>query len=168
MNHHTAFIAVGSNLGDRERNLEESLGYLEQGSNNRLVSRSPLYESEPVGYASQGWFLNGVVALSTPLSPSALLQTCQEIESRLGRDRVVQDGPRTIDLDILFFDDRVMEDPDLVIPHPRLHLRGFVLQPLKDLAPSFLHPKLRKPIHQLLSELEDTHRVRKFMGGTRP
>jgi 2-amino-4-hydroxy-6-hydroxymethyldihydropteridine diphosphokinase len=161
---HTAFIALGSNLGNRETHFRDALGLLAGIPDTRVIEQSPWYESEPVGYTDQGWFLNGVVRVETALTPRALLQACQGIEDRLGRRRTVSDGPRTMDLDILFFDDRVVPDsPRLMIPHPRLHVRAFVLHPLTDLAPSWQHPLLQTTVQSLLSVLKDPHRLRPYV-----
>ncbi|MBI5197170.1 MAG: 2-amino-4-hydroxy-6-hydroxymethyldihydropteridine diphosphokinase [Nitrospirae bacterium] len=159
---HTAFIALGSNLGDRMRNLQEAFDSLTRPSGVVLSERSPVYESEPVGHPEQGWFLNGVVRISTSFSPMDLLELCQSIEEKQGRKRSIPAGPRTIDLDILFFDEEVIHNACLILPHPRLHLRSFVLTPLVELDPEFFHPVLRKTVRQLLKELHDPHVVRKY------
>lgn len=152
----TAYIAIGSNLGDRERALDDAVRLLvdETGARSR---RSPLYETEPVGYRAQPRFLNGVVELTGALpSPHALLDLCLSIERRLGRERTVPNGPRTVDLDLLLYDDLRVDDEGLTLPHPRMHERAFVLVPLADLAPHARHPILDRSIAELLAALDDT------------
>jgi 2-amino-4-hydroxy-6-hydroxymethyldihydropteridine diphosphokinase len=120
---------------------------------------SSFYCTEPVGYRVQEEFINAVAELETDLSPQDLLAVCQAIENELGRVRVFRWGPRSVDLDILLYGDRVVEAPDLIIPHPQLSLRGFVLVPLCEIAPHVVHPVLNKTIAHLLHELKDLHRV---------
>jgi 2-amino-4-hydroxy-6-hydroxymethyldihydropteridine diphosphokinase len=124
---------------------------------------SLLYETEPVKDHAQpgdGWFLNGVVQLETDVTPKSLLAILQEIERSLGRDEENRSGPRTIDLDILFYGQRVINDADLVVPHPRMHQRRFVLMPLSELDPLFVHPLLQRTISQLLAEAGKEWEVR--------
>jgi 2-amino-4-hydroxy-6-hydroxymethyldihydropteridine diphosphokinase len=124
---------------------------------------SLLYETEPVNDHAQpgdGWFLNGVVQLETDVTPKSLLAILREIERSLGRDEENRSGPRTIDLDILFYGQRIINEPDLVVPHPRMHQRRFVLMPLSELDPLFLHPSLRRTCSQLLAEVGKQPEVR--------
>jgi 2-amino-4-hydroxy-6-hydroxymethyldihydropteridine diphosphokinase len=152
-------LGLGSNLGDREANLARARRRLgERGF--RILRESALYETEPVGGPPQGPFLNQVVAGETALDPHRLLAACLEIERELGRVRAVKDGPRSIDLDLLFFGDRVLDTPQLVLPHPRLHLRRFVLAPLAEIAPELSHPRLRASAAELLRRCADTAQVR--------
>ena len=159
---HTAFLGLGSNLGDRKDNLVKALRRLEDGGVG-LVRASPLYQTEPVDFVMQGWFLNLVVRVETTLGPIDLMRLCQAIETSLGRERTIRCGPRTIDLDILFYDDLTLSEPHLEIPHPRLHLRRFVLIPLSDIARDLVHPVLRLSIGDLLIQCSDRAEVVPFV-----
>jgi len=148
-----AYIALGSNLGDRARNLLDGVRLLLEAVPAR-ARLSPLYETDPVDYLDQPKFLNGVVEVAGELpDPHELLELCLGIETRLGRERLVEKGPRTLDLDLLLWGDAVVEDERLVLPHPRMHLRRFVLEPLADLAPDVRHPKLAATARELLGRL---------------
>lgn len=127
-----AYLSLGSNLGDRAANLRAGVAAVAQGDPHRV---SPLYETEPVGGPAQGPYLNVVVELETAASPRELLVRCQAAEAAAGRVRTVRFGPRTLDADVLVVDDLCVNDEDLVVPHPRMQERRFVLQPLADLAP---------------------------------
>ncbi len=153
----TAYIGLGSNMGDRAGACRRALELL--GRVGRVTAVSSLYCTEPVGYKEQEEFINAAAGLETDLSPQDLLQACREIENELGRVRVFPWGPRSIDLDILLYGNRMVKTPDLVIPHPQMSLRGFVLVPLCEIAPLAVHPVLNKTIEQLLRELKDLHRV---------
>jgi len=133
------FLSLGSNLGDREANLLEALRRLEQ-LGVHVVRRSSWYETEPVGYTDQPDFLNLVAEVRTRLGPHALLRAAQQVEAELGRVRAVRWGPRTVDVDLLLYGERVVNTPDLVLPHPRLRERAFVLVPLAELAPDLVLP----------------------------
>jgi 3-oxoacyl-[acyl-carrier protein] reductase len=146
-------IGLGSNLGDRRDHLERALTELTQ-SGVKLGRRSALYETAPVGGpAGQPAYLNAVVEAETDLPPDDLLSLLLAIESKLGRVRTVRDGPRTIDLDLLLYDDLLIDSPHLTLPHPRLHERLFVLEPLAQIAPGAIHPRLDKTIERLRAEL---------------
>lgn len=151
----TAYLSLGSNLGDRLRLIQEAVAALtvEAGS---VTALSSLYETEPWGFSSPHRFLNVALALETTLSPETLLAVTQHIERDLGRTHKSVDGryaDRTIDIDLLFVGDAVLDTPALTLPHPRLHLRRFVLEPLCEIAPDLCHPLLRKSVSQLLAEL---------------
>jgi 2-amino-4-hydroxy-6-hydroxymethyldihydropteridine diphosphokinase len=145
----TVYLALGSNIGDRESNLRAAILSL-SAAGIAVLRESPIYETEPVGYANQGWFLNMVVEAGTALFPMQLLTRIGKIERALGRVRTVPNGPRTIDIDVLLYANAVVRTPRLEIPHPRMQERRFVLAPLADLVPALRHPVLRQSIRQLL------------------
>jgi 2-amino-4-hydroxy-6-hydroxymethyldihydropteridine diphosphokinase len=147
------FLSLGSNLGDREALLEKALGHLE-AAGVHVVRRSTIHETEPQDLREQPWFLNLAVETKTDLSPEQLLALIQKIESEMGRQRVVPKGPRTIDIDILFYGDRIICAPDLEIPHPRLTQRTFVLNPLGEIAPDLRHPATGQTVRQMGAALE--------------
>lgn len=159
----TVFIGFGSNVGDRVDYCDRAVTLLGLLPHSRLQGVSLLYETEPVRDPTdpgEGWFLNGVVQLETDIKPRSLLTTLQEIERALGRDDGNRSGPRTIDLDILFYGDLVMKKPGLTIPHPRLHQRRFVLMPMNELDPLWVHPTLQQSVAQLLTDAPDQSSVR--------
>jgi 2-amino-4-hydroxy-6-hydroxymethyldihydropteridine diphosphokinase len=157
---HTIYLALGSNIGDRESNLRAAIEQMPRAG-IQVLRESPLYETEPVGFTDQRWFLNMAVEAETALFPMQLLTRTSRIERALGRVRTVPNGPRTIDIDILLFGNAVVRSPRLEIPHPRLHERRFVLAPLADLAPDLRHPVLRKTIRQLLDAAPTQH-IRRY------
>ncbi|MGE4343610.1 MAG: 2-amino-4-hydroxy-6-hydroxymethyldihydropteridine diphosphokinase [Geoalkalibacter sp.] len=151
----STFIALGSNEGDREANLRGARDFLQRSEGINLLASSALYETEPVGGPpDQGLYLNAVLAATTTLTARALLELCLQVEESFGRMRNEPMAPRTLDLDILFYGDHIIDEPDLVIPHPRLHERAFVLVPLRDLAPDLVHPVLKKSVRRLLGDFE--------------
>lgn len=152
------FLSLGSNLGDRAWNLRRALDEL-SAAGMEVVGVSPVYQTEPVDFRPQPWFLNCVAEIRTDLLPLRLLSVLQKIERKLGRRNVVPKGPRTIDLDILFYDNAVIRSATLVIPHPRIEARKFVLIPLGDLAPGLRHPLTRRTVAEMLSETPDRNRV---------
>lgn len=159
----TAFIAFGSNVGDRVDFCDRAITLLSLLPHSELTGVSALYETEPVNDGREpgpGWFLNGVMRVDTDIAPHSLLAICREIESSLGRDTDARSGPRTMDLDLLFYGSRVITQPELTVPHPRLHERRFVLAPLAELAPDLLHPVLHRSAQALLQSLTDTSVVR--------
>jgi 2-amino-4-hydroxy-6-hydroxymethyldihydropteridine diphosphokinase len=158
----TFFIGIGSNLGDRRSLCLEALRGLEKLPSTRLTAVSSLYETEPVGEGYSSSFFNGVVELSTTLSPRAVLAAALLIEADLGRNRSKVGPDRTIDLDLLLFGDLVLHEPDLTIPHPKMHERRFVLEPLAEIAPNVIHPVFKEKVSDLLKRLSDPHRVRRL------
>ncbi len=153
-----AYIGLGSNLGDRVGYLRQAVGLLAWVTRVDIVSS--LYETEPWGAAGQPAFLNAVCRVLTTLAPHALLTETQQIEATLGRERRVHWGPRTVDLDILFYDNRAIDTPELVIPHPLLPERAFVLIPLAEIAPGLRHPVLGKTIAELAAAVPGRETVR--------
>jgi 2-amino-4-hydroxy-6-hydroxymethyldihydropteridine diphosphokinase len=145
------YLSLGSNLGDRARNLQDAVEQLR--SLGEVEAVSSFYETEPVGLKHQPWFLNCAVALRTQRMPRQLLSAVMQIEQALGRKRRVAKGPRTIDIDILLFGSSVIDLPSLVVPHPAMHERRFVLQPLAEIAPAARHPVLRRTARELLETL---------------
>ena len=158
----TAYIGVGANLGDRAATLGKAILALGEQEGIRVVNQSHLYETDAIGPA-QPAYLNAAIVVTTSLAPRALLESCQRIETRFGRKREaeVRHGPRPIDLDILLYEDEVIAEADLVIPHPSLHQRAFALVPLLEVAGDRTHPALGQPLSALLSEV-GTRGVRKL------
>ncbi|HZX47743.1 MAG TPA: 2-amino-4-hydroxy-6-hydroxymethyldihydropteridine diphosphokinase [Nitrospirota bacterium] len=154
-----AFIGIGTNLGDRKNHIAEAIQLLENNTDIKIIRSSALYVTEPIGYVGQDWFLNCVIEVMTNLPPHELLARCLEIEDKMGRTRTMQWGPRVIDLDILLYNNAVIEDDDLIIPHPNMDKRRFVLAPLVEIAPDVIHPKLNKTVTDLLKHLNDKHKV---------
>ena len=159
----TCFIGIGSNLGNRQSFCLEALRRLEKLPSTRMVVVSSLYETEPVGEGYSSPFLNGVAELSTELSPRAVLTATLAIEADLGRDRSKVEPARPIDLDLLLFGDLVLHEPDLTIPHERMHERRFVLEPLAEIAPDIIHPVFKEKISDLLKRLSDPHQVKRLL-----
>lgn len=147
-----AYLALGSNIGDKDRYIREAIDMLNEHEAIKIVKVSPTYNTAPVGYTDQADFLNAAVAIDTTLSPRELLAVCLDIEQRLGRVRTIRWGPRTVDIDIIFYDDLIIDDGILTVPHPRMHERGFVLQPLYDIAPNAVHPIYKKTVEQMYRE----------------
>ncbi len=160
-----AWIAVGSNQGNSIAIYEKAVERLRRHPRGiSVVAESPLYRTEPVGNISQPWFINGVVVVKTGLGPHALLRTLRRLELVFGRNRTKERrwGPRRLDLDLLFYGERVMHSKSLVLPHPGLHLRRFVLTPLAQVSPGLIHPKIGKTVDMLLQDVDDTARVERL------
>ena len=148
----TVYLALGTNLGDRMDNLRRAIAALSPSV--KVTALSSVYETPPWGYADQPAFLNMALAAETDLEPLALIAFLKKLETYLGREKTFRNGPRLIDMDILFYDDLVFEQADLVIPHPRLHERAFVLVPLNDIAPDRMHPVLKRTVRDLLKDVD--------------
>ena len=159
MEEHIVYLALGSNLGDRLANLKQAIAALTPQIN--VKAKSQVYETPPWGFEDQPKFLNQVVKAKTYLEPEQLLKHLKRLELALGRKESVPNGPRLIDMDILFYDDLVLNTPALVIPHPRLHERGFVLLPLMDIAPDLVHPVSKQSVREMAA-LSSVEGIEKF------
>ena len=160
------FISLGSNVGDRLANIQQAVSLLSMTDKIKIVKSSSFYETEPWGNKNQTWFVNAAVALDTELSPVELLKLCQSVEMQLGRNRVNQEkwSERTIDIDILMYDNLIMSNDILSIPHPYMHKRAFVLVPMLEVKSDLVHPVFKKTISELYDELEYPEDV--FLYGT--
>ena len=156
-----SFLGLGSNTGDRRLHLQEGIRALEHAGFD-IKRRSSFYETEPVGYEDQPWFLNAVVGGETALSSKCLLRRCQKIEKKAGRKRAMHLGPRSLDIDILLYKGRVIDERNLVIPHPRMYERRFVLIPLVEIAPGIEDPRTGKRFADILAGLNDGKKVTKL------
>jgi 2-amino-4-hydroxy-6-hydroxymethyldihydropteridine diphosphokinase len=159
------YVAVGANLGDREAAFASVIRSIEAESELLLLAASPVFETDPIGPAGQGAYLNAALRLRSWLSPTGLLATLQGIERALGRERgagAERWGPRTIDLDILFYGERCIEMPQLVVPHPRAHERAFVMRPMAELDPHLIHPRLGVTIAEIARTRPDAESVRSW------
>ena len=159
---HIVYIGIGSNIGDKLNHCEKAISEILKADRHKLLAKSSLFKTQPVGYASQDWFVNGVIKLETDLEPPELLRTLKTIESQLGRAQTFRWGPRTIDLDILFFDDIEIHTEELQIPHPLIQNRQFVLVPLVQIDRNFIHPVLKRTIQELLDNLKEDQGVEKL------
>lgn len=156
---HLAYLSLGSNIGDREQHLRDAIARL--GSLGQVISVSSFYETEPVEFPDQAWFLNCAIAFETNETPHELMTAILDIEQKMGRQRLQKKGPRTIDIDILLFDDAVLDTPQLTIPHPAMANRRFVLEPMAEIAAELRHPLLNKSVNELLAELPKGQEVQK-------
>lgn len=159
----TIYLSLGSNVGDREANLRSAIAALAEAG-VRVIRQSSIYETEPVDYLDQPWFLNCVVQGETELEALALLHALHEIESKMGSKKLIAKGPRLIDLDILLYGQETIETPELQVPHPRMLLRRFVLVPLAEIAPDLRHPSWNATAAELLARSKDRSAVRRFAG----
>jgi 2-amino-4-hydroxy-6-hydroxymethyldihydropteridine diphosphokinase len=156
----TAYLSLGSNLGDRAANLRTAVAQLDVAG--RLLALSVIYETQPVDVPNQPWFMNCMAAIETDMKPRELLKLALQIEAAMGRLRMTDKGARKIDIDVVLFGDRVVDEPGLKIPHPAMHQRRFVLEPLVEIAPEVRHPELQKTARELLAELPPGQTVRRL------
>lgn len=161
-----AYIGIGSNIGDKTANCKKAIELLKENPQIKVTKISDFYETEPVGYKEQEWFVNCAVEIETDLNPQELILLCQTIESKLGRKRKIKYGPRIIDLDILLYNNDIIDTTELKIPHPEMHKRSFVLKPLSDIAPDAVHPVLKKTIEKLLNNLTEESAINKIKGNS--
>ena len=160
-----AYLSLGSNLGDRVGFVQQATSLLSGDEKIKIVSTSSFYETEPWNFKTDNWFVNAVLIISTTYYPEELLKVCRRVENQLGRKRNDESGynDRTIDIDILFYDDKIIDERangiDLVIPHPHAHERAFVLVPMLEVAPAFVHPVLKKTISDIYDEIDDPESV---------
>ncbi len=153
------FLGIGSNIGDASANCVAAVKGISDVDGVRALRCSSLYKTQPVGFEEQDWFVNGVVEIRTMLDPRALMDAMQGVEKKMGRHRGEKWGPRIIDIDILLYDQLVLDEKDLVIPHAELHKRRFVLVPLNEIAPCAIHPAFGISAHGLLDRLQDNNTV---------
>jgi 2-amino-4-hydroxy-6-hydroxymethyldihydropteridine diphosphokinase len=159
---HIVYIGIGSNVGDKVRQCEQAISEILKIDRHKLLTKSSLFKTKPLGYTLQDWFVNGVIKIETEMEPLELLRTLKRVELQLGRTPTFQWGPRAIDLDILFFDDEEVRTEELQIPHPRLYERQFVLIPLAEIDRHLVHPTLKKTVGKLLEELKEDQGVERL------
>ena len=159
---HIAYIGIGSNIGDKVNQCEKAISEILKVDRHKLLAKSSLFKTKPIGYTSQDWFVNGVIKIETDLEPLDLLRILKGIESRLGRTKTFHWGPRSIDLDILLFDESEIRMKELQIPHPLMHERQFVLIPLVEIDRYLVHPVLKKTIKELLEKIKQDQGVEKL------
>lgn len=164
--HKTVYLSLGSNVGDRAGNLRSAIQRL--GTLGHVQGISSFYETEPVEFTAQPWFLNCAVKLNTEKMPKQLLSGILDVEQQMGRRRRPKKGPRTIDIDILLFGNSIIETKGLTVPHPALHERRFVLEPLAEIAPDIRHPVFKRNIRELRDALPPGQAVRKLAGNVSP
>lgn len=151
---HTVYLSLGTNMGDKKKNLLEAIEKIGKLENTKVTSQSTILETEPFGYTEQDMFLNACIEIKTLFTPQELLEKLLGLELEMGRVRTIKWGPRIIDIDILFFDDEIIQDKNLAVPHPWISERMFVLEPLCEIAPNLIHPLERKPVATLKRILE--------------
>ena len=149
------YLSLGTNTGVREQNLQKAIYELKNNKEIHLCKYSSIFESEPVGYKNQSWFLNAVIEIDTNLKPYELLKLIKVIEKQIGRKRTYRWGPRIIDIDILSYENKILKIKELTVPHPEMHLRKFVLIPLAEIAPFYIHPKNKLSVWQMIQQCPD-------------
>ncbi len=153
---HVVFISIGSNIGEKHLNCQNGISALEDIGLSEIKDVSKFYRTEPVDYLEQDWFINAAVKIETRLDPFQLLNELQSIQEKAGRKKdMVRFGPRVLDLDIIFYDDLILKEDELSIPHPRMHKRRFVLKPICDIDPTLIHPEIKKDMEYLLDKLDN-------------
>jgi 2-amino-4-hydroxy-6-hydroxymethyldihydropteridine diphosphokinase len=157
-----AYIGIGSNIGDKINQCEKAISEILKVDHHKLLAKSSLFKTQPTGYTSQDWFVNGVIKIETDLEAHELLRKLKAIESQLGRTETFRWGPRTIDLDILFFDDAEIHTEELQVPHPSIQERQFVLIPLAEIDRYLIHPVLKKTVQELLNNIKEDQGVEKL------
>ena len=159
---HIAYIGVGSNIGDKAHRCEQGIAEILRVDRAKLLAKSSLYKTQSVGHLPQDWFVNGVIKIETDLEAPDLFRSMKEIETRLGRRKTFRWGPRTLDLDLLLFDDQIIDTDELSVPHPRIQERQFVLIPLAEIDRYLIHPVLNKSAQELLENLKQDQGVEKL------
>ena len=159
---HIAYIGIGSNIGDKAHRCEQGIAEILRVDRTTLLAKSSLYRTKPVGHLPQDWFVNGVIKIETDLEALDLFQSMKEIEIRLGGRKTFRWGPRILDLDLLLFDDQIIDTEELSVPHPRIQERQFVLIPLAEIDRHLVHPVLKKSVQELLENLQQDQGVEKL------
>lgn len=160
----TVYVGLGSNIGNKVENCQKAIEKVQQNNKITIIKVSSLYKTEPIGYNNQDWFINCVLELHTLLIPDELLSIFKQIEKDLKRVNNIKWGPRTIDLDLLLYNNLIINKSNLQIPHPQMHRRSFVLTPLSEIAPDIIHPIFSKTAMELLQNLKDEQKVEKYKG----
>lgn len=159
MPEYPVFIGIGSNIGDAACNCARGIEGIGEIDGNKIIAISSFYRSEPIGHIEQDWFVNCVIKIKTDLTPHSLLTALHDVEKSFGRKRDIKYGPRVIDLDVLLFDSLIIDEGEFKIPHPRMHERRFVLEPMSEIDANFTHPVTKKTIKELLRELGGSQKV---------
>ena len=162
MPHITAYIGIGSNLGTPEKNCTKAIEKISSAKDIKIISKASFYQTEPIGGVQQGWFVNSAIEIETDLSPENLLSVLLNLELVMGRTRKEKWGPRLSDLDLLFYGNLVLENKDIILPHPEIQNRKFVLIPMSEIAENLIHPILKKTIKTLLQKSSDVTIVKKI------
>jgi 2-amino-4-hydroxy-6-hydroxymethyldihydropteridine diphosphokinase len=157
-----AFIGIGSNVGDKTGNCRRAIAEISKYRQNGLIAQSSLYKTDPIGYTQQDWFINCVIEIETSFTAYELVHVLEDIEVSMGKKRTFKWGPRIIDLDILFFNDEIIQGEELTVPHPEVQNRAFVLVPLREIAGDYIHPLMKKSISQLTAQLGGKQGIEKL------